>query len=258
VYAYFAEIARNSPIDLTLYNIPAFASPIDVNTIRRLADGFPRVIGIKDSSGDLAFMMRMIAAIRPNRPDFTFLTGWEAVLLLAIFACVPQVQAQQSAPGRVKISNAPVATAIGDADSGAIQDQLIKLLRLSPTLTTVVARDPTLLADKDYVARNNPELAKFLVAHPEVVRNPDFYLFSHLPRGNGRRDEVLTRSIWPDLVPAPQQVAVPESPQAQQWAADRALEDMMGPLAACLGFLAMAHPHVSAEPAMEPHLPATD
>lgn len=160
-----------------------------------------------------------------------------AVLLLAMLAGVPQVHAQQSAPGRVKISNAPAPTASGDADSTATQDQLIKLLRLSPTLTTVVARDPTLLADKDYVARNNPELAKFLVAHPEVVRNPDFYLFSHLPRGNGRRDEVLTRSIWPDLVPAPQQVSVPESEQAQQWAADRALEDMMGPLAACLGFL---------------------
>jgi 4-hydroxy-tetrahydrodipicolinate synthase len=81
VYAYFAEIARNSPIDLTLYNIPMFASPIDVPTIRRLADECPRVIGIKDSSGDLAFMMRMISAVRPNRPDFTFLTGWEAVLV---------------------------------------------------------------------------------------------------------------------------------------------------------------------------------
>jgi dihydrodipicolinate synthase/N-acetylneuraminate lyase len=81
VYAYFAEIARNSPIDLTLYNIPMFASPIDVPTIRRLADEFPRVIGIKDSTGDVSQMMRMIAAIRPQRPDFTFLTGWEAVLV---------------------------------------------------------------------------------------------------------------------------------------------------------------------------------
>ena len=80
VYAYFAEIARNSPIDLTLYNIPMFASPIDLPTIRRLADEFPRVVGIKDSSGDLAFMMRMIAAVRPSRPEFSFLTGWEAVL----------------------------------------------------------------------------------------------------------------------------------------------------------------------------------
>jgi 4-hydroxy-tetrahydrodipicolinate synthase len=80
VYAYFAEIARHSPIDLTLYNIPMYASPIDVPTIRRLAE-FPRVMGIKDSSGDLANMMRMIAAVRPLRPDFCFLTGWEAVLV---------------------------------------------------------------------------------------------------------------------------------------------------------------------------------
>ena len=79
VYAYFAEIARHSPIDLTLYNIPMFASPIDVPTIRRLAE-FPRVVGIKDSSGDLAFMMRLISAVRPLRPDFSLLTGWEAVL----------------------------------------------------------------------------------------------------------------------------------------------------------------------------------
>lgn len=80
VYTYFKEIALNSPIDVTLYNIPMFASPIDVPTIRRLAE-FPRVIGIKDSSGDLAFMLRMIASVRPARPDFSFLTGWEAVLM---------------------------------------------------------------------------------------------------------------------------------------------------------------------------------
>src|SRR6185436_7641665 len=51
VYAYFAEIARHSPIDITLYNIPMFASPIDVPTVRKLSE-LPRVIGIKDSSGD--------------------------------------------------------------------------------------------------------------------------------------------------------------------------------------------------------------
>jgi 4-hydroxy-tetrahydrodipicolinate synthase len=80
VYAYFREIALNSPIDVTLYNIPMFASPIDVPTIKRLSE-FPRIIGIKDSSGDLAFMMRVISSVRPLRPDFIFLTGWEAVLV---------------------------------------------------------------------------------------------------------------------------------------------------------------------------------
>jgi 4-hydroxy-tetrahydrodipicolinate synthase len=81
VYAYFAEIGRHSPIDVTLYNIPMFASPIDVPTIKRLAEQFPRIVGIKDSSGDVAVMCRMINAVRPIRPDFCFLTGWEAVLV---------------------------------------------------------------------------------------------------------------------------------------------------------------------------------
>jgi 4-hydroxy-tetrahydrodipicolinate synthase len=57
-----------------------FASPIDVPTIQRLAE-LPRIIGIKDSSGDIAFMLRMMAAVQPIRPDFVFLTGWEAALM---------------------------------------------------------------------------------------------------------------------------------------------------------------------------------
>lgn len=81
VYAYFKEIADNSPIDVTLYNIPLFASPIDVPTVQRLAEDCPRIVAIKDSSGDLPHMMRMIAAVRPNRPDFSFLTGWDAALM---------------------------------------------------------------------------------------------------------------------------------------------------------------------------------
>lgn len=81
VYAYFAEIAKNSPIDITLYNIPMFASPIDVPTVQRLADEFDRVVAIKDSSGDIPHMIRLIQAVRPNRPEFSFLTGWDAALM---------------------------------------------------------------------------------------------------------------------------------------------------------------------------------
>lgn len=88
VYAYFKEIALNSPVDITLYNIPMFASPIDVETVQRLAAEFPRIVAIKDSSGDVPSMMRMISAVRPERPDFSFLTGWEAALLpMLIVGC---------------------------------------------------------------------------------------------------------------------------------------------------------------------------
>jgi 4-hydroxy-tetrahydrodipicolinate synthase len=81
VYAYFREIARNSPIDITLYNIPMFASPIDVPTVQRLSEECERVVAIKDSSGDIPHMIRMIQAVRPNRPEFSFLTGWDAALM---------------------------------------------------------------------------------------------------------------------------------------------------------------------------------
>lgn len=81
VYAYFKEIADHSPADITLYNIPMFASPIDVPTVQRLSEECTRVVAIKDSSGDLPHMIRMIQAVRPNRPDFSFLTGWDAALM---------------------------------------------------------------------------------------------------------------------------------------------------------------------------------
>jgi 4-hydroxy-tetrahydrodipicolinate synthase len=81
VYAYFKEIGDNTPVDVTLYNIPMFASPIDVPTVKRLSEECERIVAIKDSSGDLPHMIRMIQAVRPNRPDFAFLTGWDAALM---------------------------------------------------------------------------------------------------------------------------------------------------------------------------------
>lgn len=86
VYAYFREIADRVSVDVTLYNIPLFASPISVDTVVRLAAECPRVVGIKDSSGDLPNMMRMISQVRPMRPDFCFLTGWDAALVPMLVA----------------------------------------------------------------------------------------------------------------------------------------------------------------------------
>ena len=90
------------------------------------------------------------------------------------------------------------AAVVADQNFGTTQAELIQLLRLSPTLTTVVSHDPSLLADKEYVSRNNPQLAQFLESHPEVVRNPDFYLFTKTERGR-RPDQALQRAVWPEI-----------------------------------------------------------
>jgi hypothetical protein len=64
---------------------------------------------------------------------------------------------------------------------------------MSPTLTQALETDPTLLADQDYVARTNPELAQYLSQHPEITRNPDFYLFANLPEPRGKHVDSLRR-----------------------------------------------------------------
>lgn len=96
---------------------------------------------------------------------------------------------------------AAAAGAPDEVQAAEIQRQLLQLLRTSPTLTSVVARDPSLLADQAYVTRNNPELEQFLAAHPDVARNPEFYLFSHLNGRRGPRDQALERTVWPEMGP---------------------------------------------------------
>jgi hypothetical protein len=70
---------------------------------------------------------------------------------------------------------------------------------LSPTLAEVVARDPSLLANAEYVDRNNPELGRFLQAHPEIAQNPDFYLFNNLHGEHEPPSEALERKLWPAM-----------------------------------------------------------
>jgi hypothetical protein len=88
------------------------------------------------------------------------------------------------------------ATPVSEKDVADLQDQLLKLLRLSPTLAEVVARDPSLLSNADYVNRNNPELEHFLQAHQEIERNPDFYLFNNLHGEHEPPSQSLEHRLW--------------------------------------------------------------
>ena len=133
VYAYFREIGRHTPVDVTLYNIPMFASPIDVPTIVRLAEECPRIIAIKDSSGDVAQMIRMIEAVRPKRPDFSFLTGWDTVLLpMLLIGCDGGTNASSGVVPELTRKLYDLSTA-GQLDQARrVQARIIKLF--DPTL----------------------------------------------------------------------------------------------------------------------------
>jgi hypothetical protein len=122
-------------------------------------------------------------------------------VVLSTSLALAQSKPAQPKPAQITRPVAALAGPISDKDLASTQEELIRLLRLSPTLTTVVEHDPSLLSNADYVRRNNPQLAQFLDSHPEIALNPDFYLFTRLKERDGSPDQALERAVWPDLQP---------------------------------------------------------
>lgn len=97
---------------------------------------------------------------------------------LALRVLPPSVRAQ-SVTSRTTQNGVVISDSANDAQLAATRENLFNLLQMSPKLTGAVAHDPSLLGDQEYVSRSNPELSKFLQSHPEIVRNPEFYLFAN-------------------------------------------------------------------------------
>ena len=127
------------------------------------------------------------------------------IVLIALIAVLFALAG--AAAGQTPRPEATAATSaqLSDKDVAALQDQLLQLLRVTPTLAEVVARDPSLLSNAEYVTRTNPQLERFLQAHPEIAHNPDFYLFNNLHGQGQQASDVLERKFWPDMQQQQQQ-----------------------------------------------------
>jgi dihydrodipicolinate synthase/N-acetylneuraminate lyase len=80
---YLEHLVPELPLPLFLYNMPAVTKVwIEPDTIRS-AMNEPRIIGFKDSSGDLGYFQKA-AALLPARPDWSLLVGPEEKLAEAI------------------------------------------------------------------------------------------------------------------------------------------------------------------------------
>lgn len=117
--------------------------------------------------------------------SLAFLPGAQAAFSQPNAGTKPAVTAAKATSGGANL--------LSPEDLADTREQLLSLLRMSPTLQQTVAADPTLLADQEYINRTNPQLAEFLVQHPEITRNPDFYLFANLTTRGGRHVDVLRR-----------------------------------------------------------------
>jgi 2-dehydro-3-deoxy-D-pentonate aldolase len=82
LFSYVHNVAAEQPLPVFLYNIPVLTKTgYEVETVRRLAD-IERVVGLKDSSGDLGYLEQIVK--RVQRKDWTVLVGTEALLPDAI------------------------------------------------------------------------------------------------------------------------------------------------------------------------------
>jgi dihydrodipicolinate synthase/N-acetylneuraminate lyase len=77
---YLYHLLPELPLPLFLYNIPALTKvQFDMETLKRALDD-PRIVGFKDSSGDLAYF-KNVAEVARQRPDWSLLAGPEETLL---------------------------------------------------------------------------------------------------------------------------------------------------------------------------------
>ena len=83
IYNHYAELAKNSPLPIILYNVPSRTSVnISSNTVLKLANDFKNIVAIKEASGDLEQIMRII---KDKPKDFLVISGDDPLTLPMIY-----------------------------------------------------------------------------------------------------------------------------------------------------------------------------
>ena len=84
IYQHYKALAEVSPKPIILYNVPArTSSNVLPATVKRLAEEFDNIIGIKEAAGDIVQAMRLKAAV-PE--DFLIISGDDMVTLPMVLA----------------------------------------------------------------------------------------------------------------------------------------------------------------------------
>ena len=82
---YLDHLLPELPLPLFLYNMPALTKvSFELDTLRRAMEQ-PRIVGLKDSSGNMIYFHRAVGLLKA-RPDWTLLIGSEELLADAVLA----------------------------------------------------------------------------------------------------------------------------------------------------------------------------
>ncbi|MBQ9008412.1 MAG: dihydrodipicolinate synthase family protein [Clostridia bacterium] len=78
IFAYYDRLAREIPGRIYLYNFPDRTGyTIPAETVLRLAESHPNIVGIKDTISGLDHTRELIKVVKPVRPDFEIYSGFD-------------------------------------------------------------------------------------------------------------------------------------------------------------------------------------
>ena len=83
IYLHYKMLAESCPLPLILYNVPGrTASNMNAETTLRLADEFNNIVAVKEASGDMDQIMKII---KNKNSDFVVLSGDDGLTLPLIY-----------------------------------------------------------------------------------------------------------------------------------------------------------------------------
>lgn len=143
---FYITLANSVDIDIILYNLPAFTSKIELDTISRLIN-VKNIIGIKDSSGNMKDIISYVNLARKKRPDFAILTGTDQIILPALVGgCVGSMTALS---GIIPQINTEIYSAFYEKDyDKAFELQMSTIELLNTAESIVFPSGYKIIADK--------------------------------------------------------------------------------------------------------------
>ncbi|MDY4279581.1 MAG: dihydrodipicolinate synthase family protein [[Pasteurella] mairii] len=81
--SYFGKIAENVNLPIMLYNFPdRTGTDLSPEIVLELAKKYPNITGIKDTVDNISHTRRLCQTIKPVRPDFAILSGFDEYYIL--------------------------------------------------------------------------------------------------------------------------------------------------------------------------------
>ncbi len=87
LFRHFATVAESVGIPVLIYNLPMLTGiDLSPSLVARIAAECPNAVGIKDTVTEYGHTVSVLREIKPSRPDFSVLQGWEDLILPSLLA----------------------------------------------------------------------------------------------------------------------------------------------------------------------------